>query len=105
EVAEVRLNTKLTRIEDLYLDGTLSKARYLDRREGTEAELEAVKAQLAVIPQIARTDTDDLFAFADTLNGAPLNDQEWREIVVEMVDRIVVDGDVEVHWKPLWQPV
>ncbi|HEV8535277.1 MAG TPA: recombinase family protein [Candidatus Limnocylindria bacterium] len=105
EAAEARLNTKLTRIEDLYLDGALSKARYLERREGTEAELEAVKAQLAVIPQIARSATDDLFAFADSMNGAPLNDQEWREIVVEMVDRIVVDGEVEVHWKPQWQTV
>lgn len=102
EVAEVRLSTKLTRIEDLYLDGTLSKARYLDRREGTEAELEEVKAQLAALPHVARSDPEELFAFADSLNGTAPDDQEWREVVVEVVDRVVIGKSIEVHWKPTW---
>lgn len=104
EAAQTRLNAKLTRIEDLYLDGTWSRERFLERREGTQAELEAVKAQLAALPKVVRTDTDQLFAIADSLNGTP-PDEEWREIVVEMVERVVIGETVEVEWKPLWQPV
>jgi site-specific DNA recombinase len=105
EAAHARLNMKLTRIEDLYLDGTLSKDRYLERREGTQTELEAIKAQLAARPKALRPDTDQLFAIADALNETPPDDQEWREIVAEMVERVVIGKTVEVHWKPLWQPV
>jgi hypothetical protein len=105
ETAHARLNMKLTRIEDLYLDGTLSKDRYLERREGTQVELEAIKAQLAARPKSVRPDTEQLFAIADALNGTPPNDQEWREIIVEMVDRVVIGSTVEVEWKPMWRPV
>ena len=52
-----------------------------------------------------RTDLNELFAIADALNGSPLNDDEWREIVPEMVDRVVIGGrkKIEVHLKPTWR--
>jgi hypothetical protein len=46
-----------------------------------------------------------LFAVADSLNGTPPDDGEWREIVAEMVERVVIGKTVEVLWKPLWKPV
>lgn len=100
-----RLSTKLTRIEDLYLDGTLSRDRYLERREGTERELEAIKAKLAAHPRVSPTDIEPLFARVDELDGELPNDEEWREIVAEMVERVVIGKKVVVEWKPLWRPV
>jgi Holliday junction resolvase RusA-like endonuclease len=83
----------------------LSKDRYLERRGDTEEKLQAVKAKLAAHPKVARPDTDQLLAIADSLNGTPPDDEEWREIVVEMLERVVIGKKVEVHWKALWKPV
>jgi site-specific DNA recombinase len=105
ELRYVKVGERLTRLEDLYLDGTLSKDRYLERREGTQTELEAIKAQLAARPKAIRPDTDQLFAVADSLNGTPPDDQEWREIIVEMVDRIVIGQRLEVIWREGYHPV
>lgn len=81
------------------------KTGYLERREALQVELEAIKAKLAARPMEVRPDTDQLFAIADSLNGTPPNDDEWRRSVAEMVERVVIGKKVEVHWKPLWAPV
>jgi len=74
-------------------------------RKCTQTELEAVKAQLAARARVVRSDTDELLAIADSFNGTPPDDEEWREIVVEMVDRVVIGANIEVQWKPVWRSV
>lgn len=106
EQRQTRLNERLTRLEDLYLDGNLDKSRYLERREGTQIELEAIKAQLTARPKVVRPDTDQLFAIADSLKGTPPDDEEWREIVAEMVERIVIEaGCIHVGWRDPYRSV
>jgi hypothetical protein len=106
EAAYERLDTRLTRLEDLYLDGTWSRDRYLERRERIQTELEAVKAELAAIPQLVRPDTNELFAIADALDGAPQDDHEWRDIISQTVERVVIrKSEVSVEWRDVYGPL
>lgn len=56
----VRLTAKLARLEDVYLDGGLSKDRYLERREGIQAEMDEIKTKLTARPKISAMDMDEL---------------------------------------------
>lgn len=105
ELRQVKVGERLTRLEDLYLDGGLSRARYVERRDTLESEAEEVKTKLAERPSFAAPDTKELFSIADGLDATPPDDLEWREIVAEVVERVVIGKTVEVHWKQQWQPV
>jgi site-specific DNA recombinase len=112
-----RLEARLSRIEDSYLDGDLSRDRYLTRRDEIMAQLEEVRAQLVARRHLALPDMEQIFALADALDGEPPDDQEWREIVEGIVDRVVIEGErsgsqgraeqgtVKVVWKPSYEPL
>ena len=105
ELRLTRASERLTRLEDLYLDGGLSRARYVERRDALEAEVDEVTAKLVERPNVVAPDADELLSIAESLNGTEPDDLEWRDIVAEMVDRVVIGKKIEVEWKPLWQPV
>jgi DNA invertase Pin-like site-specific DNA recombinase len=101
------LDARLERLEDTYLDESISRDRFLSRRDGIMAELGEVKAKLAKTkPKASSVDRDQLFVKfgwtdeeIDRAVVKPIDDEEWREIVVETVERVViVDGDASVTW-------
>lgn len=71
ELRQTRVSERLTRFEDLYLDGGLSKARYVERRDALEAEAAEVTTKLTERPSFVAPDTDALFGIADVLDGTP----------------------------------
>ena len=113
--AQTRLEARLSRLEDRYLDEDLSRERYLIRRDEITAQLQEIQKDLATRPQLASPDIDQLFALADVLEGEPPDDQEWREIIEAMVDRVVIEGavgegrktpaTVKVVWKDAYGPL
>jgi site-specific DNA recombinase len=101
-----RLEARLTRLEDAYLDGEIAKERYRARRDDLMGQIEELKGQLSARPQVVLPDLDAFFAMADALAGEPPNDEEWRDIIVGAVDRIVIEGhDIRVVWKDAFVPL
>jgi site-specific DNA recombinase len=112
-----RLEGRLSRLEDSFLDGDLSRDRYLTRRDEIMGQLEEVRAQLAERPHLALPDMEQIFAIVDALGAEPPDDLEWREIVEGMVERVVIEGErggsngraeqgtVKVIWKPDFAPL
>ena len=118
-----RLEHRLSSIEDAYLDGILDKERYLVRRGELPKLIQQAKAHLDNLPKVEQVDLDQLFAVADsvttvegavTVNGEPLDNQAWREIVGGLVDRVTIDGSgdgrknppaIKVLWKPEYEPL
>lgn len=104
-----RFENRLSRLEDSYLDGDIRKDRYIAKRDEILGQLEEIKAHLSDIPKAAAPDIDNLIAIAETIAVGDLDDQAWREIVENMVDRIVIEGTggdgrkapatVRVEWK------
>jgi site-specific DNA recombinase len=106
ESRQARLETKLTKLEDLFLDGNMSKERYLLRRDRLQIEADEIKAKLAGQLRSVAPDMDELFAIADSLNGEPPDDEEWREIIVEMVERVEIkERNTEVVWREAYRPL
>lgn len=68
----------------------MAKDRYAECREGLQVELNEIKAKLAARPTTVQLDMDGLVDMADCLDGAPPDDREWREIVAEMMERVVI---------------
>jgi site-specific DNA recombinase len=104
-----RLEGRLTRLEDSFLDEDVSRDRYLARRDEILAQLEEAKAQLAAHPHLALPDMEQFFALADALEGELPDVQEWREIIEGLVDKVVIEGSgdgrksqatIKVIWKP-----
>jgi len=105
ELRLTKAGDRLTRLEDLYLDGGLSRARYVERRDTLETEAQDIKTRLEERPKLIEPDVEGLLTAADSLDGSPLDDQEWRDVVAEVVDRVVIGKKVVVEWKPTWEPV
>lgn len=105
ELRQAKVGERLTRLEDLYLDGGVSRARYVERRDALETEAEEVQTKLAEAPSFVAPDTEQLFAIADSLDGTPPDDEEWREIVAEMVDRVVIGKRIDVAWREVYRPL
>ena len=107
EVRLTKVSERLARLEDLYLDGGLSRARYIERRDAYESEADELRSQLAERPRPAQLDLDVLFKTADALDGTPLDDHEWREMVAELVERIVIHDreHIEVVWREQYRNV
>jgi site-specific DNA recombinase len=100
-----KLESRLSNLEDDYLDRTISKERYLVKRDEILAELASLKPER---PQAPAPDLDSLFALADALEGEPPDDQEWREIVEALIEKIVIEGkpaEVEVVWRDTFKPL
>jgi site-specific DNA recombinase len=101
-----RLEARLSSLEDAFLDGDIAKDRYRARRDELAGQIKELQAQLATRPHMALPDVDQLFALADALEGEPPDDQEWREIIEGMVDRIIIEGrNIRVVWKDAFQPL
>ena len=120
-----RLENRLSLLEDAYLDGVLDKERYLARRGELPKQIQQAKSQLDNLPKVQQVNVDQLFAVADsvtivegavTVNGEPLDNQAWREIIGGVVDRIVIEESantdgrsapaaIKVLWKSEYQPL
>jgi site-specific DNA recombinase len=109
-----KLEARLTRLEDSYLDGDIGKDRYLTRRDEILGQLAEIKEALTVQPKAVNADLDQLLAIANALEGEPPDDQEWRELIEGMVERIIVEGtgdgrkvrpSVKVVWKAAYAPL
>ena len=95
-----QLKRRLSRYEEMYADAEMSRDRYLDQRGTLEPQIQALEVQLTERPRLALPDIEQFFAMADALEGQPPDNEEWREIVGGMVDRIIISGhDIRVEWK------
>jgi hypothetical protein len=109
-----KLETRLSNLEDSFLDGQFSRDRYGAKRdeytqkiaqlcESNEADEASEQAQ------VTAPDIDQLVAMAESLEGQPPDTREWREIVVGVVDKITTGptvgtgrkarASIEVAWK------
>jgi DNA invertase Pin-like site-specific DNA recombinase len=104
-----RLETRLSNLEDEYLDRTISKERYMVRRDEFLGEMAGVNAALAHQPKAHHVDIDQLCALADSITLNDLDAEAWRDIVEAMVDKVIITGAgggkrgqavVTVFWKP-----
>jgi DNA invertase Pin-like site-specific DNA recombinase len=101
-----RLEARLARLEDSYLDGDLSRERYLLRRDELMGHLQEVAAPGTSEPHLDLPDLERLFAIADTITVDTLDTGAWRDIIHDLVERITVTGhDVNVQWKPAYEPL
>jgi site-specific DNA recombinase len=109
-----RLEARLSSLEDAYLDGDIVKDRYRARRDELTSQINELQAQLAAKPRLVLPDLEQFFALADALEGDPPDDQEWREIIEGLVDRVVIEGSgdgrkspptIKVIWKPEFAPL
>jgi hypothetical protein len=84
----------------------MSKARYLARLEETRSDLDELNATLADRTEAPQTDMQQLFDLVVRLAAAPPDEEELREIVSGVVDRILVtDRRVEVVWQEAYRPL
>ena len=111
---QVRLEARLTRLEDRYLDGDLSQERYLVRRDEILAKLQELRAQLPEQPRQVLPDIDQVFSIAESITLDTLDDQAWRDIIEAMLDRVTIEGsgdgrknppEIKVLWKPEYEPL
>jgi site-specific DNA recombinase len=110
-----RLESRLRSLEDAFLDGDIARDRYRARRDELTSQIKELQSQLVARPHLALPDLDQFFALADsmdivegviTIDGEPLSDQAWRELVEGLVSRIIIAGhDIEVVWKPEYTPL
>ena len=112
-----RLEGRLSRLEDRYLDGDLSQERYLIRRDEFMAQLKEIQKDLATKPQPVLPDIDRVFSIAESITMEDLDDQAWRDIIEAMVDRISIEGSatktdgrrspatIRVLWKREYEPL
>jgi site-specific DNA recombinase len=104
-----RLEARLSKLEDSFLDGDIPRDRYLTRRDEITAQLEEVKTQLAARPHLALPEIEQFFALADavdivdgaiTIAGEAVSDQWWRDVVEGLVGRVTITGHaIDVQWK------
>lgn len=105
-----RVEARLTRLENAYLDGDLTRDRYRIRRDEITVRAKDLSSQLQDTPEPVIINMGQLFAIAEGISVDDLDSEAWRDLVVGMVDRIVIssgedDGrkapaTVEVVWKP-----
>jgi site-specific DNA recombinase len=106
EETQKRLEAQLTKLEDSYLDGDLSRDRYLTRRDEIVSQLADVRAQQAERPHLALPNMEQLFALADALEGEPPDDAEWRHIIEGTLARVVIEGhEIHVEWQEWVKPL
>ena len=109
EAEYAKLEARLSRLEDSFLDGDLNKERYKPRRDEILLQLEQINETLAAQPIIPTPDLTPVFTLAESISIEDLDAESWREIVENMVDRIVIEGTggddrkipatVRVQWK------
>jgi len=107
-----KLEARLSKLEDGWMDGIVSKARYVERRDQIEAELKDIRRQIEATPAPVQADASKVLAMAEKLTVDDLDDGAWRELVEALVEKILVHGKsqgrrayIEVVWKPAFQVV
>jgi site-specific DNA recombinase len=109
-----KLEARLSRLEDSYLDGDIGKDRYLTRRDEILTQLAEIKEALAIQPKAVTLDLNQLFDIADAITADTLDDQAWRDIIEGMVERVIVEGTgdgrksrsiIKVIWKEAYAPL
>jgi hypothetical protein len=114
EETREKLEARLSRLEDSYLDNDLSRDRYLVRRDEIMTQLEEIKTKLEERPTVITPDLKQLFAISESITVDTLDDQAWRDIIEGMVDRIVIEGtgdgrksppSIKAEWKPEYAPL
>jgi site-specific DNA recombinase len=110
--AQEKLEGRLSRLEDGWLDGAISKQRYLARRDEIEVELSEIKRQLTERPAQSPTDVSGVLSIAEGLTVADLDNTAWRDIIEGLVDKIEIVGEkrkkratVRVHWREGFEAV
>lgn len=96
--------SRLAHLEDMRMDLEISKERYLQRRDGMESRIEAIKSELESQPHKALAGLDRVTALAERIQQGRGDDADWRLIVEEAIERVEVQagGELEVAWKPDW---
>jgi site-specific DNA recombinase len=95
-----RLESRLSSLEDAYLDGDIPRDRYRARRDELTSQIKDLQRQLTERPHLALPDLDQLFTLADALGDEPLDDGEWRHVLEGVVEKVVInDRNIEVIWK------
>jgi len=104
---KVFLEADLEKWTDRFMKDLIPQDHYLKHRKQVEEELADVEEKLSKAPKpAAAPDMEAFFAMADILEGQPPDDQEWREIIEGMVERIVIEErDIRVVWKDAFQPL
>ena len=110
-----KLEARLTQWEDLYGDGEMPRERFIQRRDEVFPQIEELRAQLAAQPQVVMPNLDQLFAFAENLTVADLDNEAWRQIIQGLVYRVVIEGaeddgrkapaEIRAEWKPQFRPL
>jgi site-specific DNA recombinase len=102
-----RLEARLSHLEDGWLDGHISKERYLHRRDQIMGELAEIKERLSEHPAPVATDISGLLAMAESLSVGDLDDAAWRGIIEAVVERVEIKGvankrraAIVVKWRP-----
>jgi hypothetical protein len=103
-----KLENRLSQWEDMVADGDMPRARFIQRRDEVLPQIAEIRAQLGARPHLPMPDPEQFFVMADALAGEPPDDEEWREIIEGLVDRILIEkvgGDshgakVTILWKP-----
>ena len=97
-----RLDSRLSKLEDTYLDGDIEASRYRLKRDELMVQLKSIKGQLEAKPPRAQPDIEQLFGIAENITLGDLDTVSWREIVLSMVERIEINGkpaSVSATWK------
>jgi DNA invertase Pin-like site-specific DNA recombinase len=101
-----RLEGRLSRLEDSYLDGDLPRERYLIRRDEIMGQLKDIQQQLSAKPHLALPDLDQVFAIADSITVDDLDQEAWRDIIEGLINRVVIIGrEVTIEWKAEYAPL
>jgi site-specific DNA recombinase len=101
-----RLEKRLTTWLEMVGDGDMTREQYAKLRAEYEPQIEDLQAQLAARPHLVVPDMEAFFAIADALEGEPPDDQEWRDIIEGMVEKVIIEGhDIRVVWKDAFQPL
>ena len=87
-----KLEARLTQWEYLFGDGEMPRERFIQRRDEVLPEIEELRGQLSDRPKPVLPDLDQLFAIAERLTVADLDDEAWRDIVGAMINRVVIEG-------------
>jgi site-specific DNA recombinase len=104
EKDKAKLEARLTQLEDKYLDGDISRERYIVRRDEIATELEQVQSEIASIPRAVKVDLTATFEMLDSIDPDNLDEQEWRELLQTFVKRVTWNnGVIEIEWKPQFE--
>ena len=96
-----RLESRLSALEDAFLDGDITRDRYTFRRDEITAHIKESREQSTEHPHVDAPDIEYLLARADAIKVEDWDDSTWREIIEGMVEGIVIHGHaIEVCWKP-----